>query len=293
MTRVRSEAPRPAWLAASSAPRRRSCRRRRRGYSRCRRACDRCRRRARRPGCRPARHAALDSDQVVPAVGEQRIAFRLGRRPGLTRDVVHRTAGGVAAEQAVLRAAQHLDALHVEQPERAHVRGVHRHLVHVHAHGRGALPKNSLVPTPRITMCWLRAFCTTTLRFGASCVMSVSSRRRAHSAAAWPCRPASRSAHSDVRRALLRRDDDLFEQRTRRCSALRMCHTVAEQGDRRHGQRRSGCFHTNVVSRSGRFHLQIPPVWQRLRWRMLATDCCCCTSFFRQCSTEFSRALRR
>jgi hypothetical protein len=31
----------------------------------------------------------------------------------------------------------------------------------------GALPKNSFVPTPRITMCWLREFCTTTLRFGA------------------------------------------------------------------------------------------------------------------------------
>jgi hypothetical protein len=57
----------------------------------------------------------------------------LGIRP--PRDEVDRAAGGIAPEQRVLRAAQHLDALHVEQAELAGEWRDLRHLVEVQADG--------------------------------------------------------------------------------------------------------------------------------------------------------------
>jgi hypothetical protein len=84
------------------------------------------------------RRGGLQVDQVVAAIGRGGIAVGSPAQGGLLGDVVDGAAGGVAAEQRVLGPAQHLDALHVEQAERAGVRRVHGHVVHVRAHrGRG------------------------------------------------------------------------------------------------------------------------------------------------------------
>src|SRR6185295_20234608 len=79
------------------------------------------------------RRGRLQVDQVVAAVDRRGVAVAAAAEGRLLGEVVDGAAGGVAPEQGVLRSAQHLDALHVEQPERARVRRVHGDVVHVRA----------------------------------------------------------------------------------------------------------------------------------------------------------------